>query len=516
MRVTSHKSVLTALEKRALRFQNSTDNKDKDLVEAATAFLDGNATAKEANQDFSSYSEEREIQRLLEEKRELLEVLGIAPGQKADGVTRLVYENLNGLMARLTGNDKLEKLKLILDDLEADVFGFNEHRVNKKHRDNKKHSLVQLFDGGESLVKGIWAHNKHEQIDKYISKRTQEGGTGMLSFGETASFTNRDNCGEDATGLARWTYFEIKGEEEHSTMVLVGYCPCPSRRPDNGSSYQQQRRYFLVEEKVDVDPRKRFLSDLKALLESWKSAGKRIVVMLDANEDVYRGDIGRCLTDENGLDLVEAVSRTCGKKLSATHFRGSKPIDAVWVSKELEVINAAAMPIGYGVGDHRMFVLDITTKSMVGFNPQPVKHPKARRLNSKIPRARHAYNRRYKKLLSKHRLTKKLAEAHRLGLNPERMKEALDKIDEISKECMINAEKRCRKLRNGKIPFSPEASIWIKRCQFYRSLLRYWAGKIKNRGNLKLGGAVPNNQKYFCSPIPIKLWDMMEYVFIKM
>jgi hypothetical protein len=33
---------------------------------------------------------------------------------------------------------------------------------------------------------------------------------------------------------------------------------------------------------------------------------------------------------------------------------------------------------------------------------------------------------------------------------------------------------------------------------------------------VKLGGAVPNNQKYFCSPIPMKLWDMMENVFIKM
>jgi hypothetical protein len=27
--------------------------------------------------------------------------------------------------------------------------------------------------------------------------------------------------------------------------------------------------------------------------------------------------------------------------------------------------------------------------------------------------------------------------------------------------------------------------MWIKHCKFYRSLLRYWAGKIKNRGNLK-------------------------------
>jgi hypothetical protein len=51
-------------------------------------------------------------------------------------------------------------------------------------------------------------------------------------------------------------------------------------------------------------------------------------------------------------------------------------------------------------------------------------------------------------------------------------------------QLMLNAEHRCRKLKSGRIPFSPEASLWIKRTLCYRSLLRYWAGKIKNRGNL--------------------------------
>jgi hypothetical protein len=42
-------------------------------------------------------------------------------------------------------------------------------------------------------------------------------------------------------------------------------------------------------------------------------------------------------------------------------------------------------------------------------------------------------------------------------------------------------------------------------------------GCIKiNYDCLQVGGAVQNNQKYFCSLIPMKLWDMMEYVFIKM
>ena len=43
----------------------------------------------------------------------------------------------------------------------------------------------------------------------------------------------------------------------------------------------------------------------------------------------------------------------------------------------------------------------------------------------------------------------------------------------------------CRKIKSCRIPFSPEASIWIRRVQVYYSLLRYHEGRLKNRGNLK-------------------------------
>ena len=141
------------------------------------------------------------------------------------------------------------------------------------------------------------------------------------------------------------------------------------------------------------------------------------------------------------------------------------------------------MPIGYGIGDHRLFVIDIVTTSMVGECPQPVKHPKARRLNSRITRAKMAYNSKLEHLFDRHRLVEKLAHTHSASLSKENLRVALDKIDLISTECMKHAEKKCRKLKNGTIPFSPEANLWIKRCQLYRSLLRYQAGKVKNRGN---------------------------------
>jgi hypothetical protein len=50
---------------------------------------------------------------------------------------------------------------------------------------------------------------------------------------------------------------------------------------------------------------------------------------------------------------------------------------------------------------------------------------------------------------------------------------------------MINTKKKCRKIKSGRIPFSPEAALWIHRLQVYQSLLHYHNGYIRNRGNLK-------------------------------
>ncbi len=49
---------------------------------------------------------------------------------------------------------------------------------------------------------------------------------------------------------------------------------------------------------------------------------------------------------------------------------------------------------------------------------------------------------------------------------------------------MKHAAKKCRRLKSGRIPFSPEALLWICQCQVYRSLLRWHNGKLRNNGNL--------------------------------
>ena len=230
----------------------------------------------------------------------------------------------------------------------------------------------------------------------------------MVAFGEVASWMKNDLSGMDDTGLARWTYMTFSGRDGTFTTAVVGYNPCKTPPTAVKTCYQQHRHYFTTQQRNHTCPRQLFHTNLITQLKAWRLEGRRLIVCLDANEHMYTGSIGKSLTDKNGLDMVEAVSTTTGKQLSATYFRGSRPIDAVWCTKDVVIRNACALPIGYGVGDHRAFVVDFTTHSLVGINPQPIVHPKARRLNTKIPGCLEAYTTTLEQDIARHRLIEKL------------------------------------------------------------------------------------------------------------
>jgi hypothetical protein len=105
---------------------------------------------------------------------------------------------------------------------------------------------------------------------------------------------------------------------------------------------------------------------------------------MDLNEHVINGPLGKELGDRNGLDLQEAVIQHTGTSTGATFFQGSKPIDGIWVSNNLDISNACVMPFGYGVGDHRAFVLDVQLELLIGMDPVKIMQPVGRRLNNSL------------------------------------------------------------------------------------------------------------------------------------
>ena len=76
-------------------------------------------------------------------------------------------------------------------------------------------------------------------------------------------------------------------------------------------------------------PRVWFRKDLLEQLTVWREQGDRLIVCMDANEKIYKDHIGKVLTDEDGLGMIEAVGIYTGEQIGATFFRGTEPIDEV-------------------------------------------------------------------------------------------------------------------------------------------------------------------------------------------
>jgi hypothetical protein len=152
----------------------------------------------------------------------------VLPGKKEEGITRLLYENKNGIHNRLGGNEKLNKAKDLINELGADVVAYNEHRQNLRHKDNRN-CWSQLFRGGGADVRSVVAHNVHE-ADRI--GRVQEGGTGLLMFGPLTEYLDMPGSEKDITGLRRWTTMLLKGGTGVQTRIICSYNPCRSNREE--------------------------------------------------------------------------------------------------------------------------------------------------------------------------------------------------------------------------------------------------------------------------------------------
>ena len=69
---------------------------------------------------------------------------------------------------------------------------------------------------------------------------------------------------------------------------------------------------------------------------------------------------------------------------------------------------------------------------------------------------------------------------------------------------MAHAEKKCRKIKLGKISFLPESTLWIKRRQTYRTLMGYHAGNKVKKGNLKRA----ERRVGICTPMQLSIQEI--------
>jgi hypothetical protein len=106
--------------------------------------------------------------------------------------------------------------------------------------------------------------------------------------------------------------------------------------------------------------------------------GERIVIMMDANGDVMRGQLKSM---EMNLGLKNTIlTHNKSREPPATHKRGSQMINVILSSPEIVITGAAMLGGKDSLGDHHTFVVDFEEDSLIGENLLKIVHLEARRL----------------------------------------------------------------------------------------------------------------------------------------
>jgi hypothetical protein len=248
-------------------------------------------------------------------------------------------------------------------------------------------------------IQSVTSHNKREGKEKGAGK-VQRGGTATILREElTAHVTT---SGVDPSGLGRWSWYLLEGEEGYRTRVVTAYAPCGSAASRSETYYQQQMRY-ITEKALKTNPKQMFREDLLTQLRKWRAQGDRAILMMDANEDVIDGAMCKQL-GKDALKMREVVYSQTNRRGPKTYFKGQVAIDGIWVSEELEVSTAAYLPFDPDLGDHQPVVVNISKKSLLGDHGPRIKPSAARRLNSKVKQIRQKYIDKLEEDFRKHRV----------------------------------------------------------------------------------------------------------------
>ncbi len=114
-----------------------------------------------------------------------------------------------------------------------------------------------------------------------------------------------------------------------------------------------------------------------------------------------------------------------------------------------------------------MFVVNMQEELLIGQAAFRVIRGESQQLNTKVSRAATAnYVQRLAESLQRHKFLEHMGRIHAKYKKPgKKLRQALAKLDKETEQLMRNAEKKCWRIKSGRIPFSPEAVLWITRMQ---------------------------------------------------
>ena len=426
---------------------------------------------------FNSYDEEGRIRQDIENIQANAEYFGDKIiKQKHKDTLRLSFLNVNGLPS-FNDHVKNERLFNALKENSIDIIGMAEVNTNWGKIDVEQQWRARTRPWWEAS-KTITSYNIRDCSNSVF----QPGGTLTQCINRCTHKVIAS--GTDSTGLGRWSWVRFRGSHEISLTVITAYRPCkPSRSTGVNTTYVQQVRYF-DELDEDREPREAILEDLSSFITQCHQQNDQIILMMDVNQDVATGQFTAWL-EAQGLN--ESIASGRPTTAPPTYHRGSRQIDGIFTSASITAVRSGFLEFGVFPSDHRALWLDISYHNAFGCKMQQTVRSEPRRLRSDNPTVRNRWISHMSDFVKTRKLDKKLKKIERHMQLPlsESLALQYENILQQREEGWRYADKKCRKLKMGAVPFSPTikragatVALWEgvlkkkRRCVFSQSRLR--------------------------------------------
>ena len=184
----------------------------------------------------------------------------------------------------------------------------------------------------------------------------------------------------------------------------------------------------------------------------------RVLLFGDFNENVYSGTLATRLAGDD-LRMEKLCHRTTRVPLPPTHTCGRVPIDGVFSTSGILCTAVTLLPSLVGIGDHRVFILDIDCSSLLGEMFPRVVPISRRLLNCSSDHIKQGYINLLNQLSNRHLLFRKLLVIDRESnwLTLADLHLPLNKVDLELEQYMKSAERGCHKYKHSTIEWSPHA-----------------------------------------------------------
>ena len=360
-------------------------------------------------------------------------------------IFRLYLINVNGISL---GNDAadLTDVFLQMENIRADAICLTETKLASDQPYVKR--LLH------STKNKVWDHSKlvasDSQLDVTESYRKPGG---------TLTAVTNNSVGRvmdtETDPLGRWSGIILGGKDQRKLLILTAY-QVSQRTGAYGetTAYEQQRALLRQAGKVDPNPRKEFIKDLRKLLKKHHQANNHIILSGDFNEELGE--------DPHGItsiliqfDLVDTYSALHGVDNSPTYARGQRRIDYILCSKELHpyIYKTGIEPFNQRIfSDHRGLFIDLKYDGLFDRDVPPIVSVSCRDLRSTNANQAMKYVTTLSRLIAQHRLQDKI-----LSLQETSDHQLAEQIDRLMTESMLAAEKKVKYFK--RLPWSTEVHI---------------------------------------------------------